>query len=59
MHPPPPCREVSFGWRSEEEYVELIALGRAALAGDTAAEALFNQLLDRPPLPRPPPVCEF
>jgi hypothetical protein len=44
-HRPPPYREVDFGWRSEEDYVELIKLGRAALAGDAAAERLLDAAL--------------
>ncbi len=46
-HRPPPYREVSFGDHfSEEDYVELIKLGRAALAGNTAAERLFTAALE-------------
>ncbi len=56
-HRPPPCREIALGWHPEEVYDALLALGKRALAGDADAEALFNnqfdQLLTRPPLPRP------
>lgn len=49
-----PFREVSFGWRSEEEFMYLRALARAALAGNAAAEAELDRRLSTPPLPRPP-----
>jgi hypothetical protein len=45
-HRPPPYREVDFGQRTEEEFVELIKLGRAALAGDAAAERLLDAALE-------------